>query len=167
MAGLDLWDSYMKKFGLGVVTGSSLPNEYSGTINYYNLESTGSILSSLVFSSWGQEGNYTTLQLAQYAVMLANKGKRLQPQFVDKITTFDGKTIEKFEPNILNEVEFPDQYLDLVHSAMTEVKKSGFDGFPYEVAVETGTSESDIARQKVNNDLFIAFAPGRIAADSC
>ncbi|MFS1514073.1 peptidoglycan D,D-transpeptidase FtsI family protein [Chengkuizengella sp. SCS-71B] len=157
--GLDLWDSYMKQFGLGVPTGSGLPKELAGLINYTNLETTGSILSSLVRASWGQEASYTTLQLAQYATMLANKGKRLQPQFVDKITTFDAETVQEFEPIILDEVEFPDSYWNLVHSAMTKVNKSGFNGFPYVVAAKTGTSESDIARQRVNNAVFIAFAP--------
>ncbi|NDI36766.1 peptidoglycan D,D-transpeptidase FtsI family protein [Chengkuizengella sediminis] len=157
--GLDLWDSYMKQFGLGVSTESGLPKELSGLINYTDLESTGSILSSLVRASWGQEASYTTLQLAQYATMLANKGKRLQPQFVDKITTFDAETVEEFEPIVLNEVELPDSDWNLIHSAMTQVSKSGFDDFPYVVAAKTGTSEQDVARQRVNNAVFIAFAP--------
>ncbi|NBI28896.1 peptidoglycan D,D-transpeptidase FtsI family protein [Chengkuizengella marina] len=157
--GLDLWDSYMKQFGLGVSTESGLPNESAGIIEYTNIQQTGSILSSLVYSSWGQGARYTTLQLAQYAAMVANKGKRLQPQFVDKITTFDAETVEEFEPIILNDVDLPDSYWNLVHSAMTQVKKSGFEDFPYVVAAKTGTSQQSVAGEIVDNAVFIAFAP--------
>ncbi|MDP5272548.1 peptidoglycan D,D-transpeptidase FtsI family protein [Chengkuizengella axinellae] len=157
--GLDLWDSYMKQFGLGVSTESGLPKELTGIIEYTDTQQTGSILSSLIFSSWGQGARYTTLQLGQYATMLANKGRRLQPQFVDKITTYEGETIEEFEPNVLNEVEYSDSYWELVHSAMTQVNKAGFEDFPYVVAAKTGTSQQSVAGKTVENAVFVAFAP--------
>ncbi|HEY0829404.1 MAG TPA: penicillin-binding transpeptidase domain-containing protein, partial [Bacilli bacterium] len=63
---VDIWDSYMKKFGLGIKTGSGLPLESAGTIEYFNEEKNASAQSAMVFASFGQQGRYTALQLAQY-----------------------------------------------------------------------------------------------------
>ncbi len=57
----------MKQFGLGVLTGSGLPNESKGIIEYFSEAERGSSQSALIFASFGQQGRYTTLQLAQYA----------------------------------------------------------------------------------------------------
>src|SRR5690606_16375956 len=68
-----IWDSYMKQFGLGIKTGSDLPLESAGTIEYFHEEKSGSAQSALVFASFGQQGRYTALQLAQYTVTLASR----------------------------------------------------------------------------------------------
>lgn len=157
--GIDVWDEYMESFGLGVLTGSGLPKEIIGTKEYLNYQSS-SAQAALVFGSFGQQGRYTALQLAQYTAMLANKGKRMKPQFVEQITTADGEIVETFSPVVLNEVDFPDEAWDLVHEAMKRVDKNGFEGFPYTVASKTGTSEQQVAGGAiVENAVFIAFAP--------
>lgn len=158
---LDTWDRYMKQFGLGVLTGSRLPGEDDGTRDYVTMAKNSSPQAALVFSSFGQGARYTTLQLAQYASMLANKGKRYRPQFIDRITTYDGTQISKPEPELLDEVKFPDQYWDIVEKGMLEVGVGGiFDQSPYTVARKTGTSQQDVgARQKIENAVFIAYAP--------
>ena len=156
---LDIWDEYMTAFGLGVSTESGLPNEIRGVKDYYDLQSMGSAQSSLVQASFGQGARYTTLQLAQYTVMLANRGKRLRPQFVDRITTYDGQTVQKMEPEVLNVVEMPDEYWDVVQRGMEQVRMQGFDDFPHRVAAKTGTSEQDVAGERINNAVFLAYAP--------
>lgn len=156
---LDVWDSYMKKFGLGVSTESGLPGEQSGIIEYYETVKNSSAQAALVFASFGQQGKYTTLQLAQYITMLANRGKRLKPQFVTKITDYEDHVVEEFtEPIILNEVDLPDEYWNTIEKGMISGVQ-GFDGFPYDFRRKTGTSESDIAGQKLDNAVFIAYAP--------
>ncbi len=157
--GINIWDQYMESFGLGVLTGSGLPNEIRGTKEYMNLERAGSAQSALVFASWGQQGRYTALQLAQFTTMLANKGKRLQPLFVDRITTAQGETIETYEPVILGEDFFDPNHWVLVHDSMKLVNKQGFDDFPYTIASKTGTSQQDVAGGRIENAIFIAFAP--------
>jgi cell division protein FtsI/penicillin-binding protein 2 len=156
--GVDVWDEYMESFGLGVLTGSGLPGEIKGTKEYMDYSSS-SAQAALVFASWGQQGRYTALQLAQYTTMLANKGKRLKPQFVDKITTADGETVEEFEPVILNEEIYADSEWELVHGAMKLVSKQGFEGFPHTVASKTGTSQQQVAGSMIENAVYIAFAP--------
>jgi penicillin-binding protein 2 len=159
---VNVWDSYMTKFGLGIKTGSNLPNESEG-LKEYKDNKTLSTQSALVQGSFGQSARYTTLQLAQYAMMLANHGKRYRPQFVDSIKTYDGQLIKKIQPEILDEVKFPDEYWKVVEDGMSKVGYTGFEDVPnvaaYKVNRKTGTSEQSIAGKTIDNAVFIAYAP--------
>ncbi|MBO7746427.1 penicillin-binding protein 2 [Paenibacillus sp. MWE-103] len=158
--GVDVWDSYMKQFGLGVTTQSGLPGENKGVIDYYHESESASPQSALIRASFGQQAKYTTLQLAQYAAMLGNRGKRLQPQFVDKIVDQDGKVVQGYTPKVLNTVTFPKAYWDEIDDGMSRVSVQGFDDFKYNFLRKTGTSEQDVGdRKKVENSVFIALAP--------
>jgi cell division protein FtsI/penicillin-binding protein 2 len=161
---VDVWDDYMKKFGLGTSTGSGLPRESLGIIEYKHEAESGSALSAMVFASFGQQGRYTALQLAQYTAMLANRGTRLQPQFVDRVTDFDGNTVKTFEPMVLNQEKFDDKHWDAVHKGMKLVTQSNtlqqwFGALPFQVASKTGTSEQQVRGRTAENSVFIAFAP--------
>lgn len=158
--GLDTWDNYLKQFGLGIATGSDLPNESAGVIDYYKDVKTASVQNALVRSSWGQLGKYTALQLAQYTAMLANHGKRMKPQFVNEIKDVDGNVTQPFQPEVLNTVDFPEEYWRTIEKGMSQVKVEGFEGVPYTFNRKTGTSQQDVgSRQRVENAVFIAFAP--------
>lgn len=159
--GLDIWDEFMKKFGLGVLTGSGLPNEIEGIPDYYNNVKKGndSYQSALVRASWGQQAQYTTLQLAQYAATMANRGKRPKPQFVKEIRTYEGEVVKVLEPEFINEEVFPDEYWNAIFAGMKDVFKDGFEDFPYDVAAKTGTSTQQVSGGTVANAVFIAFAP--------
>jgi penicillin-binding protein 2 len=158
--GIDTWDSYMKQFGLGVVTGSGLPGESAGDPYYYKTAQESSAQAALVFASFGQQGRYTALQLAQYATTLANEGKRLKPQFVQKITDYEGNVVEEFdEPIVLSDIDISDEHWKTVKAGMQSSVAFAFDGFPYDFRRKTGTSESDIAGKRVENAVFIAYAP--------
>ncbi|MFC3771587.1 peptidoglycan D,D-transpeptidase FtsI family protein [Paenibacillus sp. GCM10012303] len=157
--GLDVWDSYMKQFGLGVLTGSGLLGETAGVAEYKTEAQKASSQSALARAAWGQMGKYTTLQLAQFTAMLANRGKRMKPQFVDKFETFDGQLVRKPEPEVLNEVQYPIEYWNTIQRGMEQVNKQGFDGFPHTVATKTGTSTQSVAGKDVDNAVFIAYAP--------
>ncbi|USB32557.1 penicillin-binding transpeptidase domain-containing protein [Paenibacillus sp. YPG26] len=154
--GIDKWDEYMKQFGLGVSTGVDLPNEYLGLREYTNEKETA--LSRLVFSSFGQQGKYTAMQLAQYTTMLATRGKRMEPHLVNMIKDADGNIVKKFEPKVLNEVKFKNSHWNEILKGMaTEV--SVFKDFPYDFARKTGTSTQSVGGKLVDNGVFIAFAP--------
>lgn len=156
---IKVWDSYMKKFGLGVKTGSGLPGEYDGDIYYFNSAAKESAQSALIYASFGQQARYTTLQLAQYASTLATRGKRYKPQFVDHITTYENDPISKFQPEMLDEIKMPDTYWDVVEKGMKEVFVTGFDNVGYTVVRKTGTSQQQVAGQLLENAVFIAYAP--------
>lgn len=159
--GLEIWDHWMAQFGLGVSTGSGLPNENPGVKDYYHEAKNASTLSALVRASWGQQAKYTAMQLAQYATTLATRGQRVKPQFVEKVVAPDGSIVEQFEgPEILNVVDVKDEYWDIVHRGMLKVFITGFEDFPYEVAAKTGTSQQQVyGGEIVDNAVFIAYAP--------
>ncbi|MBR2563819.1 MAG: penicillin-binding protein 2 [Paenibacillus sp.] len=154
--GVDVWDNYMEQFGLGVKTGVDLPNEWAGRKEY--MESSESSLTKLVYASFGQQGKYTTMQLAQFTAMLANKGKRMQPQFVKEFRDAEGNVVEKVKPKVLNTVEFDDAHWNEVQRGMA-TSVSSFGGFPYDFARKTGTSTQSIGGKSVDNGVFIAYAP--------
>lgn len=154
--GIDVWDKYMKAFGLGVSTGVDLPKEFLGKLGYTDERETS--LSRLVYASFGQQAGYTTMQLAQYTATLANRGLRMEPHVVNKITDENGNIIQEFKAKVLNKVEFKDAYWNTVINGMrTDV--SAFNGFPYDFARKTGTSEQWGAGANRDNGVFIAFAP--------
>lgn len=157
---VEIWDSYMKQFGLGVSTESGLPGESRGVIDYFKEAERASPQSALIQASFGQQGRYTTLQLAQYTAMLANRGKRMKPQFVNEIRDTDGRVVQTFRPEVLNTVDYPEAYWKEIEDGMSQVSVKGFEGFQHSFMRKTGTSEQDVAsRRSVNNAVFIAYAP--------
>jgi penicillin-binding protein 2 len=159
---IDIWDQYMSSFGLGILTGSNLPNESAGIKEYIDNESL-STQAALVFGSFGQAARYTTLQLAQYTMMLANHGKRYRPQFVDSIRTYDGQLIKKIQPEILDQIKFPDAYWKVIEDGMSKVGYTGFEDVAnpvtYKVNRKTGTSQQNVGGKTIDNAVFIAYAP--------
>lgn len=160
-----VWDDYMKQFGLGVSTGSGLPMESAGVIDYRG-KSSGSVQNAMAMASFGQQGRYTTLQLAQYAAMLANRGKRLRPQFVGKLTDFEGAVVHTAQREVLNTFDAPMSSWETVHRGMEAVTKSGtlrrwFGQLPFDVASKTGTSQQVTSAGIVENSVFIAYAPAQ------
>ncbi|MDQ0496300.1 peptidoglycan D,D-transpeptidase FtsI family protein [Paenibacillus brasilensis] len=155
--GVNVWDRYMKEFGLGVPTGVDLPGEFLGYREYARSK-TESALSKLVYASFGQQGKYTPMQLAQYAAMIANKGKRMEPHLVSQIKDANGNVVQTIKPKVLNEVDFPDAYWnEVIRGMSTDV--SAFNGFPYDFARKTGTSQQSVGGKLKDNGVFIAFAP--------
>jgi penicillin-binding protein 2 len=157
--GLEVWNNYMERFGLGVVTGSGLLGESAGIKEYDATNKMYGPQAALIPASWGQMGKYTALQLAQFVSMLGNRGERLKPQFVDKITSYDGQPIKQFTKEVLSKETFPKEYWDVLQNGMELVGKQGFEGFPYRVASKTGTSTQSVAGKEIDNAVFIAYAP--------
>jgi cell division protein FtsI/penicillin-binding protein 2 len=158
--GVDTWDRYMKQFGLGVTTGSGLPNESAGVVDYYHEAEKASPQSALVRAAWGQQGRYTALQLAQYAATLASHGKRMKPQFVNEIKDVNGNVTQPYQSELLNTIDFPASYWNAIEAGMSQVKVQGFEGVPYTYLRKTGTSQQDVGnRSRVENAVFIAYAP--------
>ncbi|MHA7965714.1 peptidoglycan D,D-transpeptidase FtsI family protein [Paenibacillus sp. CAU 1782] len=158
---VEIWDDYMKEFGLGILTGSGLRGESKGVIDYFHEAEIASPQSALIQASFGQQGRYTALQLAQYTAMLANRGKRLKPQFVNEIRDVDGNLLQGYETEILNEVNFDEAYWKEIEEGMSKVSVQGFEGFPYEFNRKTGTSQQQVAKRMAENAVFIAYAPAK------
>lgn len=152
------WSNYMKEFGLGVKTEVDLPGEQMGTEDFMQSES-GSLLTRMAYASFGQQGKYTTMQLAQHTVMLANRGERLKPHLVNKITDSKGNVVLENKREVLNKVEFDSSYWDTIQNGMRTDVDESFGDFPYDFARKTGTSTQDLRNTKIDNGVFIAYAP--------
>ncbi|QOS98743.1 penicillin-binding protein [Brevibacterium sp. JNUCC-42] len=180
---VSLLQEYYHQFGLGVLTEIDLPSENKGKEDYLVMNENYGPLAAMVQASFGQQIRATTVQLAQYAATLANNGIRLQPQLVDKIVDEAGNIVVQPKPKILNKIDQPQTYWNILRNGMVQVTQPGgtsvnaFSGLPYQVAAKTGTSEQDIyvpvtstntkgesitkwqKHARVNNGVIIAYAP--------
>ncbi|UJF15128.1 penicillin-binding protein [Jeotgalibaca sp. MA1X17-3] len=76
--GFEVWEEYMKSFGIATATKSGLLNEATGDYNYnYPLEK--------VNTSFGQGVTVTPFQLIQAFTSVANDGKMMKLQYISKI----------------------------------------------------------------------------------
>lgn len=102
---------------------------------------------------------YTTSQLARYAGTLANSGTVYQLSLLDEVRDSSGKIIQKFEPDIENTLDVPQNVWDDIHDGMYRVVQTHdqFNGLGMEVAGKTGTAEVDYYHP--NHGLFVGYAP--------
>lgn len=94
LLGNRVFSEYVRRFGFGETTGSGFIGESPGNIK--NLEYLNQEVNFLT-ASFGQGISVTPLQLARGFSALANGGRLMQPQFIDRIIRSDG-TVEKIEP---------------------------------------------------------------------
>ncbi len=155
---------YVKRFGFGETTGIELEGESYGDIN--NLENLKSDINFFT-ASFGQGIMVTPIQLASAFSAIANGGKLMKPQIVEKIISENGTKEEVIEPKEVRRV--------ISESAAEEVKKmlrnvvekghgkrAGVPG--YLVGGKTGTAQvaSTSSRgyeEEKTNGSFAGFAP--------
>ena len=181
--GVDVLAEYANKLGLGLKTGVELENEKSGLIptrewkkKKYGVKwQDGETLSLAI----GQGFNLVTpLQLCQMTAILANGGKRYEPQLIESVTDADGKVLESFTPKLAGELkEDEKKYLLQIREGMVEVIQ-GARGTARVARIEginmggkTGSAqvvrleqykhlqEEDIPYKYRDHALFICFAP--------
>lgn len=129
----------------------------------------------IVMDAIGQGmNNLTPLQLANYVATLANGGTRHSVMLVDKITSPTGEVIQEFKPEVVDNLEIPEQYLQAVKEGMRRVNTSPDNGmayqcfgegnFPIAVCGKTGTADfgteeqyTEQGRRPYGN--YISFAP--------
>lgn len=157
--GIDKLAEYANAFGYGTELGLGLG------------ESTGRFITPEIFEkvtgvSWtpgnvlqasiGQsETQVTPLNLAVQAMTLANDGIRYKPYIVDSVWNYDyTELVSKTEPEIAATIDDNGtNAFDIVEEGMIKVStwctwpsgsdKWTFDYLPYDVAIKTGTAESD------------------------
>lgn len=177
------------RFGLGPLTGIDLPGEAGGrfyandslkhTIVPYDLKaaqrqmkanhfvSNAGLLYDNAFAAIGQMQEFTPLQLAVYAMTIADDGVRLKPHLLDAVLTEEGKLASQtVKPTVVEKVNIPAQNLQAVKTGMYRtVNRSGgtayraFIGAKYTAAGKTGTAEVSQWGQKTDISLFIGYAP--------
>lgn len=164
--GLETWSKYSTMLGFGALTGIDLPNESKGlvpTVDYFNrvYGKNGWTKGNLANLAIGQgELLVTPLQIAQFAMILANRGVYHTPHLVESIYDYTQKKRIQFPyeshyiPGISNEV------YDVLREGMREVCDGGT-GWRgkvpgIEMAGKTGTAQNPHGD---SHAWFMAFAP--------
>lgn len=103
--------------------------------------------------------NYTTVGLARYVTTVANSGTCYNLTLLDKVVSPEGNVVEKFEPEIRNTIEMPQEYWNAIHTGMRGVVQnmSYYANFGVNVAGKTGTAQESTTR--ANHALFVGYAP--------
>jgi penicillin-binding protein 2 len=163
---------WAERYGLGVVTGIDLgvPGEFSeirGIIAGRGSDGVwqgGQTLQAAI----GQGHAVSPIQMAVYAMALANGGTRYVPRVVKEILSPDGETIWTAQPEVAGTVGASAETLALIRQGLvasaTELGGSAgpgtsawlFSGFPVTVAGKTGTAT---APPGDDHAWYLAFAP--------
>jgi penicillin-binding protein 2 len=121
--GPDLIAHYANEFGLGRVTGISLPHEKPGTVpsSYWKKKRFGVPWYSgetLSFSVGQGYLNVTPLQLLVLISGIANGGKLFLPQVVEKVENIYGKKLKEYPPVELRRADVSEKTLQIVQEAL-------------------------------------------------
>ncbi len=163
--GLELFTQYLYKFGLGYSLGIDFPQEKQGnvpTVKYYNTlypKNKGGWKSPTIMSvGIGQgEMQLTTVQMANLAATLANRGYYYTPHLTKKFK--DGSSVEsKYLRR--NDVGIDAIHFESVNQGMSDVVRwgTGWTAYVPEITIagKTGTVQNPHGE---DHSTFIAFAP--------
>ena len=163
--GADLMLQYHRQYGFGSATGVEIGEsggllvtpEYRKSIGSY--WTAGDNLQLAI----GQNGLYTPIQLAAYAMTIANNGVRYKTHLVHSVRSYDGTKETVTQPEIAATVKWSEDAMNTVRQGMVEVVRSGtayasYATAPYTVAAKTGTAQTGVKGQS-DHGVFIAYAP--------
>jgi penicillin-binding protein 2 len=164
--GLPIWSKYSKMLGFGAKTGIDLPNEKAGlvpTVAYFDriYGKNGWTRGNLANLAIGQgELLVTPLQLAQFAMILANKGLYHPPHLVDHLYNYQTQKIVKFPVKSKYVKGISSAYFDVVREGMHRVVNGGTGWLGkvpgIDMAGKTGTAQNPHGEPHA---WFMAFAP--------
>jgi penicillin-binding protein 2 len=163
--GLDTFVSYLDDFGLGRKLGVDNSYENSGFIpdsKYYDklYRKAGAWRATYMLSiGIGQgEVEVTTLQMANLATIIANRGYYYTPHLVRHFKNTPGKKLQEFQTP--NRVRVDRQYFESVVNGMAATVLSGTGTRAYvpglAICGKTGTSENPFGE---DHSVFFGFAP--------
>ena len=161
--GYEAWRSYVNSFGFGQKLGVDILGERSGTVmprEYYDQRYRGSWNALTVLSvSIGQgEIQSTTLQLANFAATIANRGYFYTPHIVKQISGQDSIDIKYRTPHY-TPVEAK-HFETVVKGMWRAVNRDGTCSMAHlpglDVCGKTGTAQNPLGD---DHSTFISFAP--------
>ena len=133
------------------------------------IKTPGQIINSAIGQGMN---NFTPVQIANYVATLANGGTRYKLTLVDKITSPTGEVIKEYTPEVVDNIDIPEEYLQVVKEGMYRVNTSPNNGtayqcfanFPIKVAGKTGTAdfstdENYVIQGRLSYGNYISFAP--------
>jgi cell division protein FtsI (penicillin-binding protein 3) len=162
----------LHEMSLNEPLGLEIPGEGQPYIKNTKDRSWSSV--SLPFMSIGYELLLTPLQILTFYNAVANDGRMVKPLFVKEIREA-GKTLEHYEPIILNKAICSDESLEKARAILEGVVQQGtatsLKSAPYRVAGKTGTAQIATPKKgydKQNyNASFVGYFPAENPKYSC
>ncbi len=157
--------SYLSLYGFGQRTGVEIGESAGVQQSPEYMKSIGGnwVAGDYLQLAIGQRGSYTPIQLAAYAMMLANDGVRYKTHFIKAVRSFDSLSDTVIEPQIAAQVTWSKDAIQGVREGMIAVGKAGgtaasFANASYTIACKTGTAQTGLVNSS-DHGTFIAYAP--------
>ena len=157
--------NYFKAFMVDRLTSIDLPGEVSGLVPSPNwkraIKGESWFIGDTYNISIGQGDLLVTpIWLNAYVGAIANGGHIMRPYIVDKITDTDGMVVKENGPQIMAEIPFDQDTIQIIKEGMRQTITSGtatlLNQLPVPVAAKTGTAQ---VSGRGLNSLFIVFGP--------
>jgi cell division protein FtsI/penicillin-binding protein 2 len=162
--GADLEYEYLKRYGLGQLTGLQLPGEVTGTLR--TNQDPGWTRVDQATNAFGQGVAVTPVQLLQAEAVFANDGKLVRPRLVRAIRGADG--VRELAPEVQRQVISPQTARTMLRM-MVEVHEQ--DSLKphrvagYHIAAKTGTADTP-TNVGYNTELTIGSLIALLPADA-
>ncbi len=168
--GIDNITKYAQLYGLGSSTGIETGDAEGYLCNPETFAERG-LPWYVGFVIQAGIGNYdcgmTPLQMAVVASTIANEGIRYKPYLVDSLYKYGtDELIYKTQPTVAEKIELTDENLyDYIRGGMIDasrnvpVYKFSLSNLGFDVAIKTGTPQTDQNDLSKQNSFFIGFAP--------
>ncbi|MCC7376994.1 MAG: penicillin-binding protein 2 [Verrucomicrobiales bacterium] len=152
------YSEYLERFGFGQKTGIRMPLEERGLLRPTKDWS----MTDFSRIAMGYTVAVTPLQLATAMSALANDGRLMRPQIIDRIVAADGTLLVRPEPEVVREVCRP-EVAAKVRRALRQVVEDGTGSLVkmerYTVAGKTGTAKIAPYREQRYHASFVGFFP--------
>lgn len=167
--GLNTFNDYLERFGIGAPLGIDIPSEKAGhfpTVDYYDrkFRNETSWKSVWIRSLGIGQGELlmTNLQMANLAAIIGNKGYFITPHLVRRMRDQSGKFIDSPLSSERRETGVDTRHFIPVINGMEKVVTAGTarSAFIWDIPIcgKTGTAENN-QRNAKDHSIFFAFAP--------
>ncbi|MBQ8960136.1 MAG: hypothetical protein IJ071_02840 [Ruminococcus sp.] len=168
--GIDNITKYAKLYGLGSSLGLETGDAAGFLCNPETFAERGQpwYIGYVIQAGIGnQDCGFTPLQLANVACTIANRGKRYKPYLVDSLYTYgSGDLTYKTEPTVAEQINLNKEDLyDYIIGGMIDASHNvpvatySLSNLGFDVAIKTGTPQTDMNDLSKQNSVFIGFAP--------
>ncbi len=169
LLGIDNITKYAELYGLGSPLGLETGDAGGFLCNPETFEERGQpwYIGYVIQAGIGnQDCGFTPLQLATVASTIGNRGVRYKPYLVDSLYTYGTKEMTfKTKPTVAEKIELnSDDVYDFIINGMIDASRNvpspySLTGYGFDVAIKTGTPQTDMNDLSKQNSVFIGFAP--------
>ncbi|MBR5513760.1 MAG: hypothetical protein IKV85_07220 [Ruminococcus sp.] len=169
LLGIDNITKYAELYGLGSPLGLETGDAGGFLCNPETFEERGQpwYIGYVIQAGIGnQDCGFTPLQLATVASTIGNRGVRYKPYLVDSLYTYGTKEMtSKTKPVVAEKIELnSDDVYDFIINGMIDASRNvpspySLTGYGFDVAIKTGTPQTDMNDLSKQNSVFIGFAP--------